>query len=194
MIPSKQSELSADLRLVLETALDAVVVMNSDGGVVEWNDRAVETFGWLRSEALGRPLAQLMIPAAFQNAHNRGLQKFRETGEGPFLRKRVEVTGMRKSGEEFPVELSISPVEDGDTVLFVGRLRDISERNGPSTNRNYCWPNLITGSRIRCPWSVVSPRRRHAQASPFRNSAENSPTASRPWVVFMTCSWSAIGG
>ncbi len=117
------------LRLVLETALDAVVVMKSDGVVTDWNDRAVDVFGWSRNEAVGRAMADLIIPERYREAHRNGLQRYLETGRGSVLGTRIEVAGLRKNGEEFPVELSISRVREGKSVLFVGCLRDITERN-----------------------------------------------------------------
>ena len=117
------------LRLVLETALDAVVVMKSDGVVADWNDRAAGVFGWSRDEAVGRTMADLIIPERYREAHRNGLQRYLETGIGNVLGTRIEVAGLRKNGEEFPVELSISPVRDGKSILFIGCLRDITERN-----------------------------------------------------------------
>jgi two-component system, LuxR family, sensor kinase FixL len=117
------------LRLVLETALDAVVVMKSDGVVADWNDRAAGVFGWSRDEAVGRTMADLIIPERYREAHRNGLQRYLETGIGNVLGTRIEVAGLRKNGEEFPVELSISPVRDGRSILFIGCLRDITERN-----------------------------------------------------------------
>jgi len=117
------------LRLVLETALDAAVVMRSDGVVEDWNDRAVGVFGWSRDEAVGRTMADLIIPERYRDAHRNGLQRYLETGRGDVLGRRIEVSGLRKNGEEFPVELSISPVRANGSMLFVGCLRDLTERN-----------------------------------------------------------------
>lgn len=115
-------------RPVLETALDAVVVMNRDGNVIDWNDNATAMFGWTAEEALGSPLADLIIPIRFREAHTRGLQRFLETGEVKILGRRIEIWGLRRSGEEIPVELSISPLSEGDGLIFLGFLRDISGR------------------------------------------------------------------
>jgi PAS domain S-box-containing protein len=117
------------LRLLLKTALDAVVVMKSDGVVADWNDRAAGVFGWSRDEAVGRTMADLIIPERYREAHRNGLQRYLETGIGSVLGTRIEVAGLKKSGTEFPVELSISPVRNGESVLFVGCLRDMTERN-----------------------------------------------------------------
>ena len=123
------SPLRDELRLILETSLDAVVVMKSDGVVADWNDHAVSIFGWSRDEAIGRTMADLIIPERFRNEHRVGLRRYLESGRGELLGRRIEVSGLRKNGEEFAVELSISPIQDGENILFVGCLRDITERN-----------------------------------------------------------------
>lgn len=117
------------LRLILETALDAAVVMKSDGVVADWNDRAAEVFGWSRDEAVGRTVADLVIPERYRKAHRDGIQRYLETGQGKVLGRRIELSGLRKNGDEFPVELSISPIQDHESILFVGFLRDLAERN-----------------------------------------------------------------
>jgi len=117
------------LRLVLETALDAVVIMKSDGVVADWNDRAAAIFGWSRHEAVGRTMADLIIPERYREPHRLGLARYLETGEARVLGRRIEVSALKKSGEEFPVELSISPIREGENILFVGFLRDTTERD-----------------------------------------------------------------
>jgi two-component system, LuxR family, sensor kinase FixL len=116
------------LRLVLETALDAVVLMSEDGVVAGWNDHAVTLFGWTRAEALGRTMADLIIPERYRAAHKHGLERYLASGQATVLGRRAEVSGIRKNGEEFPLELSIAAVP-GERLLFVGFLRDLTERN-----------------------------------------------------------------
>src|SRR5215471_3895140 len=116
-----------ELRPTLDTALDAVVVMKSDGVVADWNDRSVGVFGWSRDEAVGRVMADLIIPERYREAHRKGLRRYLESGKGEVVGRRIEVSGLRKNGEEFPVELSISPIQDRDENLFIGFLRDITE-------------------------------------------------------------------
>jgi PAS domain S-box-containing protein len=118
----------AALRIVLETALDPVVVMRSDGTVVEWSTQAETAFGWTRQEAVGRQMAEMIIPERFRAEHYRGLRHYLETGQGPLLRTRTETMAVRRDGKEFPVELSVSPFEHGDGRLFMGFLRDITRR------------------------------------------------------------------
>ena len=118
----------ADLMPVLETALDAVIVMRRDGVVAGWNRIAETTFGWSRGDAIGRQLSDLIIPHRYREAHHRGLDHFLAAGDGPLIDRRVEISGLRSSGEEFPIELSITSTEISGEQLFLGFLRDISER------------------------------------------------------------------
>ena len=113
---------------MLDTALDAVVVMGLDGRVLGWNERATALFGWSSDEAHRQDLTTLIVPPAFREAHDRGLERFLKTGEGPVLGRRIEVTALNRAGEEFPIELSVSPSDQFGDLLFIGFMRDISER------------------------------------------------------------------
>lgn len=121
--------LHAGLGSVLDTALDAVVVMDTSDRIVGWNQNAVETFGWSIEEALGQRLSDLIIPEQHREAHHRGLRHYLKTGEGPVLDRTIEISGLRRNGAEFPVELSITCTDQFGDQLFVGFLRDISERH-----------------------------------------------------------------
>jgi PAS domain S-box-containing protein len=115
-------------RLIVETALDAVIVMDADGRITDWNSRAEATFGWSRQEVIGRPLSTTVIPPQYREAHERGLRRFLATGEGPVLNKRIEVTACYRDGHEFPVELTISPAQHEGRYTFSAFVRDITER------------------------------------------------------------------
>ena len=127
-VPIRASPPTDALRLALETALDAVVVMRDDGIVADWNDQAVNVFGWTREEAVGHAMADLIIPERYRQAHKNGLERYLSSGEATVLGRRIEVSAIRKNGEEFPVELAIAPIQ-GDRLLFIGFLRDMTERN-----------------------------------------------------------------
>jgi PAS domain S-box-containing protein len=110
----------------LEAALDAVVVADAFGRVVEFNAAAVRTFGYAREEALGRTLAELIVPPSLRERHSRAFARFVETREERLFGRRLELTGMRADGSEFPVELALSKVE-GEPLLICGAVRDLSE-------------------------------------------------------------------
>ena len=123
------AENEARVRLVLDTAHDAFVGMHADGSVVAWNRQAAATFGYSREEAIGRPLSALIIPAAFRDAHARGLARFLATGEGPILNRRLELTALHRDGHQFPIEITVTnPIRSDGGTFFGAFLRDISER------------------------------------------------------------------
>ncbi|MFC7536536.1 sensor histidine kinase [Sphingomonas sp. GCM10030256] len=120
--------LHAGLQSVLDTALDAVIVMAEDGTIHGWNSVAEKVFGWSEAEVVGRQLSDVIIPDQHRAAHEGGRVHFLRTGEGPVLNRRIEVSALRRSDEEFPAELSVTCTEQFGSRLFVGFLRDISER------------------------------------------------------------------
>jgi PAS domain S-box-containing protein len=114
-------------RLIIETALDAVVTMNSQGLITSWNKQAEMIFGWSPAEAIGRRMADIIIPEDYRPAHEIGLRRFLDTGEGPILRRRIEIIAMRRSGAVFPVELEVVPVRLRHEWVFSAFIRDITE-------------------------------------------------------------------
>jgi PAS domain S-box-containing protein len=116
------------VRLVVDTALDAVVTIDEAGLITSWNREAERTFGWRGGEILGKPLAETIIPPRYREAHERGMKHFVASREGPVLNRRIEITALRRSGEEFPVELAITPIQTGGRFIFSAFLREITER------------------------------------------------------------------
>ena len=116
------------LRSMIETASDAFVSTDASGSIVEWNRRAEETFGWSRSEAIGVPLAETIVPERYRPSHNRGFARFLRTGHGPVIGRTVELSAVNRAGDEFPVELSIwASTSQGERRLNAF-VRDITER------------------------------------------------------------------
>lgn len=113
---------------VLDSALDCVVGMNVRGVVTYFNPSAERTFGYGPGEAIGRQLVDVVVPPALRDAHRRGVARYLATGEAKILDSRIELVAMRSDGTEFPGELTVTRVDlPGDTV-FVGFVRDITER------------------------------------------------------------------
>ena len=113
---------------ILAVALDCVISIGSDGRIAEFNPAAEKTFGYTAAEVLGQPIAETVIPPSLRPLHHAGFTRYFATGEGPVLGQRIEITGMRKGGEEFPIELAIVPMEQNGATGFTAYLRDISER------------------------------------------------------------------
>jgi PAS domain S-box-containing protein len=116
------------LRAMLEAALDAVVTMDHRGRVLGWNHAAETTFGYRADEAIGRDMADLIVPEPLRAAHRKGLARFLETEHRVILDRRLELTGLHKNGAEFPVELTITRIGLPGAPTFTGYLRDITDR------------------------------------------------------------------
>jgi PAS domain S-box-containing protein len=118
---------------ILNASLDAMITIDQDGKVVDYNQVAEQVFGWRTDEISGQVLSDFIIPHALRDAHQTGMAHFRETGEGPALGQRLELTALRKSGEEFPIEIAISPIDIDNGTLFTAFIRDISRRRQAET-------------------------------------------------------------
>lgn len=120
---------TANLGAVLKTALDAVVVMRFDGTVAGWNDVAEKTFGWSFAEVEGQRMSDRVIPQRYRDAHEAGLARYLATGEGPVIDTHIEIEALHRDGHELPVELSITRTSQFGEPVFLGFIRDISERH-----------------------------------------------------------------
>ena len=113
---------------IFKSSLDSIIYMDHTGGIMEFNPAAERTFGYRRDEVVGRKLADVIIPPSLRDKHREGLRRYLETGEGPVLGRRLELTGMRSDGTEFPVELAVIRVNVPGDPFFAGFVRDITER------------------------------------------------------------------
>lgn len=134
------------LRITFDTAQNAVVGMDDHGLIVEWNKSAVSIFGWSKSEAIGQPLHDLIVPEQHRQSHQKGLARFLETGEERFSNRNVEITALRRNGEEFPVELSVTALKINDRVQFTAFIADISERK-QAEERQHLAASVFTHAR-----------------------------------------------
>jgi PAS domain S-box-containing protein len=115
-------------RAIVESALDAFVQMDEDGTIVEWTRQAEAIFQWSRHEAIGRPLAELIVPEAHQASHREGLARFLRTGESTILGRRFEIEARRKDGRELKVELAVTALRRSGRYVFNGFIRDLTEK------------------------------------------------------------------
>lgn len=123
------------VKAIANTVFDAVVTIDQDGIVQEWNDKAEEMFGYKYEEAFGQRMSELIVPETYRQAHERGMAKFRKTGEGPVLGSRIEIIAQKRDATIFPVELAITPIDLGGRHIFTGYLRDISYRKEAEQRR-----------------------------------------------------------
>jgi len=116
------------LRIMTSSVNDAIIMLNGDGKLSFWNPAAERMFGYSRDEIIGKDIVPLIIPVKFREKHAQKFAAFQATGQGPVVGKSIELTGLRKSGAEFPIELSISSIRLEGRWGAVGSIRDITER------------------------------------------------------------------
>jgi two-component system, NtrC family, sensor kinase len=123
-----RQRLEQQLAVISSVAKDALIIMDGDGRVSHWNNAAESIFGYSPLEILGRDLHSLLAPAAFRGEYEKAAPRFRATGTGDAVGQTVELVAVRKSGEEFPIELSLAASMVDGAWCAVGVARDISRR------------------------------------------------------------------
>ena len=126
--PLHRAQLEGLLEAMLASALDAVVTIDRDGRILTFNPAAEEIFGHPAADALGREVSQLIIPHSLRARHRTAFARHLDTGSTTILNRRVEVTGLRADGTEFPVELTVTRVAVDGPPAFAAYLRDITDR------------------------------------------------------------------
>jgi PAS domain S-box-containing protein len=113
---------------IFNTSLDAIITMDYNGRVTDFNPAAETVFGYPHAYALGKTVAELVIPQRLRQRHHEGLSRYLATGEGPVVGKRIEVPALHADGHEFPAELSISRIPGSEPPVFTATLRDVTSR------------------------------------------------------------------
>ena len=114
-------------RVVAQSSNDAIIIGDRAGNVLFWNNGAQTMFGYQSEEMAGKSLSMLM-PERYRTSHQRGMTRLSDTGEAHMIGKTVELHGLRKTGEEFPLELTLSAWKENNQLFFSGIIRDISQR------------------------------------------------------------------
>jgi len=112
---------------ILRAALDAIITMDQEGRIVEFNPAAERIFGYTSDEVAGHDMAELIVPPSLRPGHRKGLMRYLETGQSAYLDRRVELTAMRADRSEFPVELAITRIDLPGPPTFTGFIRDITD-------------------------------------------------------------------
>jgi len=120
----RDSELK--MRNILHSAIDGVISIDDRGVITEWNKQAESIFGFEAEEIIGKTLQETIIPHGFRDQHVKGMGHYMKTGEGPVLNQKIEISALRKNGEEFPIELAIIPVVMKGVHSFTAFVSDIT--------------------------------------------------------------------
>jgi len=116
------------IRLIIDSAQDAVVTMDEKGLITEWNPQAEKMFGWSRKEMIRKNLVNKILPEQLREANAKGIERHFSTGEGQALNQRLEIQALHRDGHEFQVELTITPLKVGKRTIFSGFIRDITQQ------------------------------------------------------------------
>ena len=124
----QERESEMQIQAIFNAAPDSVIVIDEEGKIVQWNPKSAVIFGWSAEEVLNKRLSEVIIPHRYREAHTMGLNRFLKTGEGPVVGKTIELQALHKNNSEFDIALSISPTIADGKHLFIGFLRDITEK------------------------------------------------------------------
>ena len=134
------------LRCVIDGALDAIVSIDANDAIIEFNPAAERIFGYKKEDVLGRSLAEIIIPHGYRDIHTKKHHEFVETGIKHMFDRRVELTALRADGTEFPIELTLTAMNDYDTTLVTGFMRDISQQKKAQQEiENIAYFDVLTG-------------------------------------------------
>ncbi len=141
---------------IYNASLDAVIIIDVSGRITKWDAKSELLFGWTEVEVTGKTLSETIIPERFRDMHERGMAHYSLTGEGPMMGKVIDLTALRRNGDEFDVSLSITPSQINGQTHFIGFIRDISEKKAIEKQREFDKDNLdalINSTRDHM-WSV----------------------------------------
>ena len=113
---------------LLQSNLSAIVAIDQNDLIIEFNPSAERLFKRKREDVMGAVMGELIIPERFRQMHYAGMKRYLNTGEGPVIKKRIEVSALNADGDEFPIEMEITPIDSDNGVIFVAVINDITER------------------------------------------------------------------
>ncbi len=149
---TKRNKAAAELKAaallrqsILDSAMDAMITIDMEGLVVEFNNAAVSMFGFARDDVIGKPISELIIPPEMRKAHEQGLLHYRRTGKGKSLGQRIELPAIRADGSRFPIEMAIVPFKHQEGGYFTASIRDLTnqERAAETIRRGFEQEQLL---------------------------------------------------
>ncbi len=148
----------ANVRLssTVDVSLDAIVIADLNGTIVDFNEAAEGVFGYTKAQAVGSQMSELIIPKQHREAHAAGMARINRTGERNMVgRGRFEMTALRQSGQEFPVEISIGQAEDDRGAIFIAYLRDITARKDVQKNLEHARDEAVRAEAAKSNFLAV---------------------------------------
>jgi len=122
---------------MLRAALDAIITIDHQGCITEFNPAAEALFGYRQAEALGREMAELLIPPSLREQHRQGLARYLAAGEARVIGRRIELLALHAEGSQFPIELTITRIPTDGAPVFTGFVRDITGRRRAEARQQF---------------------------------------------------------
>lgn len=136
-------------RTIVDASLDAIIAIDQQGNIFEFNPAAEEIFGHRKEAVMGSNLAEIIIPERLRDAHAKGMAHYLKTGEGPVLGKRIELPALRSDGEEFPAEVSIQAETTANGSIFIAYIRDVTEQKRAEAELREAKDNAEAASAVK---------------------------------------------
>ncbi len=131
------------------SAQDAILMIDSEGKILFWNDAAVKIFGWSAKDAVGKNLHAFLVLVKRHEVYKEGFEKFQRTGERAAIGKVLELSALRKGGTEFPIEISVARVKLRGLWHAIGILRDITDRKRAVEEMHQAKTSAEAGNRAK---------------------------------------------
>ena len=148
-------EREAHLRSILDTVPDAMIVIDAQGIMQSFSTAAERLFGYAAVDVIGRNISMLM-PEPDQSRHDSYLRRYHETGEKRIIGTGRVVSGMRRDGSSFPMELAVGQMRSGDRVFFTGFITDVTERQQTQARLQELQSELVHVSRLTAMGEMAS--------------------------------------
>lgn len=180
-LPASRAVLGA----LFDATLDAIVLVDQSGVITAWNRQAEAVFGWSAAAAIGRKLGDLVVPERLRAQHAAGLARCVESGRTRITDRRLELPAVRRNGEEFPAEVTITAIGAGPVVLFAGFIRDLSRERIAEAARQRAEAELEATRQERARIANAL-QALHAMETPEETAAQvGSAIARLPGVEFV---------
>ena len=165
-------ESEARKEAILTSALDAIITMDHEGRVLEFNPAAERIFGYPRARVLGKIFAEVIIPERLRERHTQGLKHYLATNGDPVLNKLIELPALRADGTEFPAELAIIDIPGAKPPVFTAFLRDVTERKRMQDSLHARAAELVQADRSKDEFLAMLAHELRNPLAPLRNATE----------------------
>ena len=162
-------------KLIMNASLDAIICIDINEQITFWNPQAEKIFGWKEDFMMGKIFPEMMLPKRFHAIHEEVMEAYYKTGVCPMLNKLLHITAVRENGDEFPIECTITPINERSKEFFCIYIRDISEQRKAEMQKEFERRDkeALINSTDNFIWSVTKENKLIAGNKPFYEAYNN---------------------